>query len=418
MPLPLRHLPGLQKWDCQCCAQGCRQYRVYLTEEERQRIAAMDWTGTDLAGQPLILREGMPWAPRYYLRQREDNTCVFLSDKGLCRIHERFGSEAKPFPCRLYPFILVPAGDHWRVGMRFSCPAVASNQGRPLPEHETELRDYVTRLEQREGMAGKEVPPPPLQGRQRVAWPDLLLFLQAILTLLRNREDRLERRWRKCLALAKLCREARFDQLTGSRLVEFLNLLGPAVEADVAVEPADVPPPTWVGRVLFRPLLAILVRKDMGPDRGIAARGKLALLGAAWRFARGAGPVPQLHARIPVTTFEAIEQPTGPLPPEAELALERYYLIKAGSLQFCGPTNFNLAFWTGLESLALTMPAILWLARALHDLPRGEAVTQAMAIVDNNFGYHPLLGSRRSRFSLDTLASWGELGKLIAWYSR
>ena len=47
-------------------------------------------------------------------------------------------------------------------------------------------------------------------------------------------------------------------------------------------------------------------------------------------------------------TFEGAEQPAGPLPPDAEEVLERYYLIKVGSLQFCGVTNFGLSFWDGM----------------------------------------------------------------------
>ena len=101
-----------------------------------------------------------------------------------------------------------------------------------------------------------------------------------------------------------------------------------------------------------------------------------------------------------------------------EAVLERYYLVKINSLQFCGPANFGLPFWRGLESLALTLPAILWLIRAFRDLPREAAAIQALSIVDHNFAYSPHLGSRWQRFSLGLLAQRGELEKLIGWYSR
>src|SRR5262249_13604621 len=117
-------------------------------------------------------------------------------------------------------------------------------------------------------------------------------------------------------------------------------------------------------------------------------------------------------------TFEKAEQPAGPLPPEAEALLERYYLIKVNSLQFCGVTNFHMPVWEGLESLLLTFPILMWLRRGLSELPPVPALTRALSIVDDNFGYHPVLGSARQRWALRLLARSGELERLIAWYSR
>jgi lysine-N-methylase len=261
-------------------------------------------------------------------------------------------------------------------------------------------------------------PPPPLQARQRVDWPDLVRFVQALLALLRDRHVPLGCRLRRCLGLSKLCRQARFDQVRGDRLKEFLQVISASLSSEVPIEPAFFPPPTWLGKVLFRQVLALYVRKDQGPERGSATRSRLALLRAVVCFVRGRGAVPPLHGRLPQTTFEALEQPAGPLADGAEEALERYYVVKVGSLQFCGPSNFGLAFWDGLESLALTFPVIRWLGRAFSDLPPEKAVERAVSIVDYNFGFNPLLGARRQRFSLRILGSQGELEKLIAWYSR
>ncbi len=408
MPLPVRSLPVLQNWDCRGCANCCRDYRVYLSEEERDRLAEHTW---DEVIGPAVAREG----GRYRLNQRADGSCVFLSAEGRCRIHEKLGPEAKPFACRLYPFILVPAGDHWRVGLRYSCPAAAENHGRPLGEHDPELRAYAAELEKQESPA---VAPPPLQERQTVSWGDLRHFVETVLAMLRNREDRIERRWRKGLALAELCRQARFDQVKGKRLREFLGLVGSGLDAEVPVDPAEVPPPTWVGRVLFRQASAVYGRKDTGPERGLAARGRLARLGAAWRFAVGRGEVPRVHGLLPAVTFEQLEKPTGPLPDAAEELLERFYAAKVVSLQFCGSAQFGLGFWEGLEALALTLPIVLWLSRMFGELTGEQAVARAIRMVDHNYGYSPLLGSRRQRGSWRILARRGELVKLIAWYSR
>src|SRR5262249_17525188 len=226
-----------------------------------------------------------------------------------------------------------------------------------------------------------------------VDWPDLLVFVDTLSSLLRNRNEPLERRWRKCLALAAICRRARFDEVKGGRLKEFLDLVAAGLDAEVPAVCA-IPPPSWVGRVLFRQALAVLVRKDVGAKRGSATRSRLALFKAAWRFARGRGPLPQGPGALPPATFQSLEAPLGPLGEAAEAVLERYYLVKIAALQFCGPSNFGLPFWRGLESLALTLPAIHWLVRVFADLPREAAAVRALSIVDHNFAYSPHLGSR------------------------
>jgi lysine-N-methylase len=418
MPLPVRHLPVVQNWDCQQCSNCCREYHITVTADERRRLEEQDWhKNEDIGALPLFVRSGPPWARRYRLNQRADGTCIFLSEQGRCRIHERFGAAAKPFPCRLYPFLLIPAGDHWRVGLRFACPAAAANQGRPLPEFQTELASYTDLVERQASIQAEAVPAPPLQRGQGAAWPDLLRFQQAVSALLGNRQDPMELRMRKCLALANLCRQASFDQIKGARLVEFLNLVGASLDDEVPADPTALPAPSWVGRVLFRQALAIYPRKDQGPHRS-QVRSRLGLVHAAWRFARGTGLVPRVHAWLPATHFAAAEQSLGPLPEAAEEVLERYYKLKVGSLQFCGASYYGFPFWEGLEALALTLPVILWLTRLLRDLPRDEAVVRAIGMVDRNYGFNPVLGMRRQRLSLRLLTRRRELERLIAWYSR
>jgi lysine-N-methylase len=400
-------------WDCHGCSFCCREYNVPVTEAERDRLAAHDWSPDLPAGTPPAVPDG----GRLRLSQKADGSCVFLDADGRCRVHAKLGPAAKPLNCRIYPFVLVPVGDHWRVGLRFACPSVAADQGRPLAAHDAELKEYARQFTERLGPGGAP-PPPDLQPGQEVPWGDLVTFVRGLCALLADRADPLERRLRKCLALATLCRHATFDKVTGSRLVEFLNLIGPALDAEVPATAAHVAPPDWVGRVLFRQAAALYSRKDQGPLRGIGRQGRLTLMWAAWRFLRGTGAVPRLNATMPETTFEMVEAATGTLPPDADEVLTRYYLVKVESMQFAGKTNFNLTFWEGLDALALTYPMVTWLTRVLHHLPRGEALQTALRIVDDSFGFHPLLGTPRQRWAMRVLSQRGQLPRLVAWYSR
>jgi lysine-N-methylase len=423
MSLPIRHLPIIQNWDCHTCGTCCKEYVVTITDEERGRIEAQGWDGDPVVGEmPLFKKSGPWWRRRYHLNHRDDGSCVFLSEEGRCRIHERMGYEAKPLPCRLFPFVLIPAGDHWRVGMRYACPSAAANKGRETKCHEPGLRKFAEELTQREKLDDPakltQLRSPRLQGRQSVDWSDIARFNFAVLGIIRNRSDRMERRLRKCLAFADLCRQSRFDQITGKRLGEFLSILVGSLDGEVPSEPSTVSPPNWVGRILFRQAAALFTRKDHGPDRGVVRYGRAALITAAWRFAMGKGPVPRMHNRMPETTFEQIESTPVHLSPAAEETLERYYTVKVESYQFFGPTNFNLGFWEGLEMLALTFPLVLWVTRAMAQDPPEEAVMRALTFIDDHFGYNRVLRTARQRVSFQLLARSGELKKLIAWYSR
>src|SRR5262245_62826 len=311
MSFPLRSLPVVQNWDCHTCGSCCKEYVVTISDEERRKIESQGWQGDPIiAGLPLFKTSGPWWKRRYHLNHRGDGSCVFLSEDGRCRIHERLGYEAKPLPCRLFPFVLVPVGDHWRVGMRFACPSAAGNKGREVKSHEPLLRKFADELARREGLEDSasrgNIALPRLQGRRHVDWSDLNRINLALLSILRNRDDRMERRLRKCLTLADFCRQTRFEQVTGKRLSEFLTIITTSLESEVPADPASIEPPNWVGRILFRQAVALFSRKDHGPDSGIARNGRVALLGAAWRFAVGKGTVPRLHKRIPETTFDQV----------------------------------------------------------------------------------------------------------------
>ena len=143
MTLPIRNLPLVQNWDCHSCGDCCRQLEAVITDEEKQRLEKLDLAERrrDAPGPGSCAKGWL--AKSWALRRRPDGSCVFLTSANRCRLHETFGAEAKPFVCRLFPFMLIPAGNHWRVGLRFACPSAAGNKGRPLAEHDAALVQYV-----------------------------------------------------------------------------------------------------------------------------------------------------------------------------------------------------------------------------------------------------------------------------------
>ncbi len=424
MPMPVVSLPVVQRWDCHNCGECCRSYAVRVTPVEKARIEAQGWEARpDFDGLPGVVPDDGP--DRFRLNQRPDGSCVFLGADDRCRIHAEFGAAAKPMSCRLYPFVLVPAGDHWRVSLRLACPSAVRNAGRPVADHAADLREYAGLLEASTGVtltAGAQaVPPPPLQPAHAVPWADLIRFAQSLGSQVADAAVPLDYRLRQVLAVSELCQKSRFESISGARLSEFLAVVTAAVAEDVPRHAGDVPRPSWLGRTVFRQMAAVYARKDSGTHAGIAARGRGTRTGIAWRFAVGRGAVPRLHGLVPAAaTFEAAETPQH-LSAEGDALLTRFYRLKLESLQFCGPTNFGRPFWAGLDALLLTYPVTRWLGRVFAaggTRTPDDALRLAVQAVDDGFGFNVLLGSRRQAWGIRTLAERGELAKLIAWYGR
>jgi lysine-N-methylase len=418
MSVPIRNLPVMQNWDCQSCGDCCRRMEGVITDEEKRRIEALD-----LANDPEVAPK--PWfAPlgrgtkKWTLKHRPDGGCVFLTTANRCRLQERFGADVKPFVCRLFPFVLIPAGNHWRVGMRFSCPSAAANQGRPVADAEKDLVHLSRLLVQHAGRSADSAPPPLLQPGQQLSWPDVCRVVEVLVEIVQDRSDRLERRLRKCLALARVCGPTQWENLQGERLSKYLRAVRNAVESDVPRAAVDLPPPDrLLGGILFRALLAIFARRDRNVYRSSDISRRLGRVLDGWRFVRGRGRVPRINEYLPETRFDEVEKCSNMLP-EMDETLERYYVVKLNSLQFCGPPNFDLPLWAGLESLVLTLPMIMWLRRAITGVSPVQGVQQAIQLVDDHFGGDPMLGFPHIQYLVRILAQRGELEKLVAWYSR
>lgn len=123
---------------------------MLLVGGEAERIESLPWDAgaTDLAGAQVTAPVRLPGlAGRRQLARRRDGACVFLGADHQCRIHERFGADAKPLLCRLYPFAFYPLGDRVGVDVSFACRSVSSGEGAPIagriPEWTRLMREWI-----------------------------------------------------------------------------------------------------------------------------------------------------------------------------------------------------------------------------------------------------------------------------------
>src|SRR6478609_9441324 len=101
MPLPIKPLPMVERWDCHQCGFCCRGSVVPLSAEDVARLKAQNWNERpEYQNTPVMVRES--WLGHdYRLAQRADGSCVFLMEDGLCQIHKEHGFDAKPLVCRM-----------------------------------------------------------------------------------------------------------------------------------------------------------------------------------------------------------------------------------------------------------------------------------------------------------------------------
>lgn len=426
MPLPLE-LPTIQNWSCHNCGGCCRQHAIEITEEERQRIISQNWVGEPgiPRDRPLLVRLGLfPWSKRYRLGHQADGACVFLDERGLCRIHAKFGEQAKPLACRIYPYAFHPAGKKITVSLRFSCPSVAANRGTSLAAQQQELK-VLERLVVPEGT--ERMPPPQVSSGQTLDWPDTLKIVQRLDDLIANGPGEVPLRVLRSLKFVELVGQCRFEKIRGPRLDDFLTIISEAAAAETSGEtpgdPESIPEPSPAGRMQFRLLCAQYARRDTFGDLDSGWRHRWRLFRTAMRFTRGTGIIPRVQAEFAEVPFSALEQSFGPLSEQADEMLIRYLRVKVQGLHFCGPAYYNVPLVEGFQSLALVVPVVLWLARWLAAgqrrtrLETGD-VSKALSIADHHHGYSPAFGQSGFRGRVRFLARLDDIAKLLVWYSR
>lgn len=432
-------LPILQNWSCHNCGGCCREHQIVITAEEKKRIEKQKWTAADgvVDDQPLIVAHGKD----FRLNHQADGACVFLDDRGLCRIHAKFGEPAKPLACRAYPYAVHPAGNSVTVSLRFSCPSVVQNLGVPISQQRQSLEQLV-----REIVPAKyESPKPPRLGsiEQLITWPNvttLLAFVERGLTI---GKDTFATRLLRVLSWIDLLEQTPGEAIFGDQLSRLLPALH---EASIRALPDDNLPvvqPSSIAKTMFRQWIAQLLRHDTElTARGLM--GRLRLLSEGVKFTLGFGRVPEMADPISVRvafsradakstdaatvaaampTFSELEDEFGGRNAEFDELFVRYFRVKLQGMHFCGPAFYDMSFIDGFRSLALMYPATLWVARmrAARDgrkiitLPDVQA---ALATIDHNFGYSPALGMAAAKKRIQQLAKMQQLSVLCSWYSR
>lgn len=373
-------LPDYQCYSCHSCDDCCRgNLSVPVTPEEAEAIRAQGWAEEPgFFGRELFIEH----QGGLYLAQDGATGCIFLDPAGGCRIHARFGLEAKPLACRLYPHVLVPVGREARVDLHFDCSSVAANLGRPLAAQGDELRAILPEV-----IATDRFAPVPL--RPGVEWTQMRLdrLTAAFEAILTAPDLELTRR---LAGLVNLTHVLNNPGLAGLRPDETDTLLTAAtariVEA-LAADPLHRRRLPAGLRLMFRQHLGLYGRQD----RLVAGPGWAQRVPHVLRLLSGHARVPRLRPDWPDVRFRELEGSWGPLPAEVEAVFERYYRVKVQAQSFCGQSFHGADYLSGALALWLTYPILCWLAR-LYARAEGrreltvEDAQKALRVADHRHG--------------------------------
>jgi Fe-S-cluster containining protein len=264
-----------QRFTCQQCGRCCRRgWDISLTPGEvtlyrkskvarwyRENEEGPEGTETD----PF---EPIPGhAPYERIRKRTDGVCGFLSPQNRCRIHEEMGPDKKPLTCRLFPFRFHPSDKAYQLTASFCCPTVVANEGAALPSQARELdrlrREWITAFPER------AAPLSFAPGRSMDA--KTLRTLRQVLRQMLDRKgdggqaDLASNVKRMAKTLEDLSRH-RVLRLAPEAFAEYLELTGR--HAAKSQSPVGERPPSYVGRLLFRGFLYIVVATRLQLEDG------------------------------------------------------------------------------------------------------------------------------------------------------
>jgi len=415
MSLPIHPSNNEERWDCRGCGVCCRATIIRLNSDDVEQIRSQRWEeDPDYRGMKILVREGL-FSGRYRLAQRANGNCVFYTDERRCRIHELHGLEAKPLVCQMFPFQLVSLDDSANVTLRRNCPTAAAEEGRALAEHLPAIRDMASR---REKPLAPVRPPAITPGRRR-DWPDAHRLFELLERRLLDHRFPLVRRVVHGLQCCRLLEMCKLKRLSGERFADLLAMLeNSAIEQSAGLF-ADRRRPGRLPAMLFRQSALEYVRlhPKFIVEKSWSERGRL--IRAAAAFGQGLGPVPQLHADFPSTTFEALEAPLGHLDAKVQRPLLGYFEAMIASRRHAVAARPRWAITESFRALALGYPTALWLLRLVCGgrKPAREDMIDIVGMLDRGETYAPLAG-RRHRRRVRWMARHSELARLAVWYAR
>lgn len=388
-----------QHYSCHGCGDCCRDFSVQLRRDDLEKLESQGWES--LLGEPVVeYFRGQP-----YLKRRQDGSCIFLMEDGLCRIHAEHGFSEKPIACQVFPFNLAPGEHGIRVGVNFLCSSVLDNKGAQLSTHKGDLRRFADSIPE---IAAPAPDAELATGTGVASERERSAVLRLFDEWLCRSDVPVATRFEGFAFVAQSLGNARLENVREERFVELLRTLTSVLPQELELQPVETP--TSRQEALLRQ--AAFTRTEdprIDPARG-RFRTTLSQLTRSRRIRRGRGKTPRLSSALPSgVAFNAVAG-VGPFAdsPDAEAIDElgvRYMRASLHGARTFGSAYYGWSIVDGLQVLALNVACAAWIARlcsaaegrptvVLEDLKRG------IGRVDRHVGRAPWLGSSIERLRL------------------
>ncbi len=415
MPLPIHTLPVVERWDCHQCGVCCRGSIVPLSNADVARLREQKWhERPEFAGVQTTTPLGDSRG-RQQLGKRPDGSCVFLQPDGLCLIHKELGFDAKPLVCRTFPLQLVPREKDAVLTLRRACPSAAGDKGRELTEYLATARAIAAEGE----LAETGVAAPPFKSGEPSDWKRSRIVLDTLRRLTADNRYPPIRRLVHGLEFCHLLETAKTAEHSNAKLNDLAKVLEHNVADEATRHFVERTQPPGAARVLFRQVALEVIRLHPSIFHQPSWTSRLKMAGWALKTVWGHGRVPQVWHEFPQPTFADLEQPLARLDPALVTPLARYFETTTASYQYALADRGGWSVIESYRQLALLYPIALWMLRWIT-AGRDATVDDLLWIItaiDRAQGYAPLTGLKQ-RSRLKTLASLGELSRLVAWYGR
>ena len=405
-----------QRWSCHSCGHCCRTLVGHLFEEERARIDRQDWD-QELGGAPYV-RVGRG----FVLNKRADGSCVFLDENNRCLIHAKYGEEAKPLACLIFPFSVRPVRHGWQVSFRFDCPSAARSKGEPIGHYRSALAALVQTLDhhppRKDDLAD-------LPGRLRATVEEIDAVLSHYTRWVKREDLAVMDRLIGAARITATLQQAKLKQVRANRFAELLDLLFKALPADCANKPDSS---TQRQKGMLRQLafahaehVSLAELRSGIPGRW---RKRWQQLRNARKFRVGIGPVPPLPGFTTGASFAGLESiaPAADPTDELEDLLVRYLATRLASRSVFGAGYYGWPVASGLTALGLSVAAAGWLARYAAAATGRTAVAfedfaLALGSVDRAATRLPSLGTAAERTRARYLSDDDGVARLLYDYT-
>jgi Fe-S-cluster containining protein len=382
-----------RKYDCSNCGRCCHIWNVELLPADLKRLAELKWDPADPGPEEYVT----PHHGKQVLAHREDGACIFYdADRKGCIIHHRFGYAAKPVGCRLYPFQLATTFSNTvSTTIRFDCPAVSDNSGKPLSKRAKELRGMAEEL----GLPGSGFDVTDLEGLRPEKCRQIVkaLLKHVLLNDDISATDRLIIGQMAVPRLKKLGKTFINEMELSEVLPSFFDRL---------IQDTTLTKPRRLGameQARFLSLLLSFMRRDE-EQLGQGLKGRLSRTLALFKLLKGKANLRSFSVEHPDFAMTRAEFFAAPIENRDELDLGILFDMvqhRLESFQFLGQPVYNRSFYYGLQTLfmigALTVALAKWHAMARTGKKNAcritsDDVADATAAISHAYGRSQLLG--------------------------